>query len=62
MIGISTVDQRQLDGLADQVGVALVLRMHHHGDVAEQGFRAGGGHGEALPLPIGRRRTLQDVV
>jgi hypothetical protein len=41
------VDQRQLDGLADQVGVALILRMHHHGGVAEHGFRAGGGHGEA---------------
>ncbi len=30
--------------LADQVRVALVLRMHHHGDVAEHGFRTRGRH------------------
>ena len=38
--------QRQLDALADQVLVALVLGMHHHRHVAQHGFRAGGGNDE----------------
>ena len=37
---------RQAHGLADQVQIALVFRMHRHGGVAEQGFRAGGGYGQ----------------
>ena len=48
MIGISRPDQRQHQGLADQVRVALVLRVHGHGDVAEHGFRARGGDGHGL--------------
>ena len=35
-----TPGQWQLQGLADQVCVALVFRMHGHGDVAQHGFRA----------------------
>jgi hypothetical protein len=33
------VGQRQLHHLADQVRVALVFRVHHHGGVAQHGFR-----------------------
>ena len=33
--------QWQLDELANQALIALVLRMHGHGDVAQHGFRAG---------------------
>ncbi|OIQ78568.1 hypothetical protein GALL_397290 [mine drainage metagenome] len=36
--------QRQAHHLADQVSVALILRMHHDGGIAQHGFRAGGGH------------------
>ena len=36
------IGQRQLHRLADQVRVALVVRMHHHRGVAEHGFRARG--------------------
>ena len=39
--------QGQLYLLADQVGVALVFGVYHHGYVAQQGFRAGGGHHKA---------------
>ena len=39
--------QRQLYLTADQVGVAFVLGVHHHSYVAQQGFRAGGGHHQA---------------
>jgi hypothetical protein len=49
------VGQRQLDHLADQVLVALVFRMDHHGGVAEHGFRAGRGHREAA-RSIGQRK------
>src|SRR5690606_26269504 len=31
-------------GLADQVLVAFIFRVHHHGHVAQHGFGAGGGH------------------
>src|SRR5690606_20476999 len=41
--GNQAVDQRQQHVAADQVPVALVLRVHGHGGVAEHGFRAGGG-------------------
>ncbi len=34
--------QRQRDGFADQAGVTRIVWMHHHRDVAEQGFRARG--------------------
>jgi len=44
------VAQRQAHGLADQVPVALVVRVHRDGAVAEQGFRARGGDGE-MPVP-----------
>src|SRR5690606_13622921 len=40
------VAQRQPNVLAHQVAVALVFRVHHHGDVAQHGFRPGGGHGQ----------------
>ncbi len=46
MIGIRLVHQRQLHVLADQVLVALVFRVDHHGRVAQHGFGAGGGHGQ----------------
>ena len=55
--------ERQLDGLADQVGVALVFGMHHHRDVAEQCLGAGGGDGQAFQVTdraVGER--IQDVV
>jgi hypothetical protein len=45
--------QGQAHRLADQVGVALVFRVHHHGHVAEHGLGAGGGDGEACSSPIG---------
>ena len=53
-----TVGQRQLHGLADQMRVAFVFRMHHHRGVAEQGFRAGGGHSQrsaAVGQRVGNR-------
>ena len=37
------VTQREFDGLANQMLVAYVFRMDHHSDVAQHGFRAGGG-------------------
>ncbi|MCY1511052.1 hypothetical protein D9M68_454460 [compost metagenome] len=40
------VHQRQLHALADQVLVAFVFGVDHHGRVAEHGFGAGGGHRE----------------
>jgi hypothetical protein len=42
--GDVAVHQRQLHRLADQVAVALVFRVHHHGDVAQHGLRPRGGH------------------
>ena len=36
--------ERQRDALADEGGVALILRVHHHRDVAEHRFRPRGGH------------------
>ncbi len=41
--GDLAVGQRQAHGLADQCGVALVFRMHHHRDVAQQRFGPRGG-------------------
>ena len=41
--GDFTIGQRQLHHLADQVLIARVFRMHHHGGIAEHGFRARGG-------------------
>ncbi|MDT4832057.1 hypothetical protein FQZ97_655940 [compost metagenome] len=38
--------QRQLHILADQRAVALVLGVDHHGHVTQQGFGAGGRHGQ----------------
>jgi len=38
----------QLDQLADQVGVALVFGVHHHGGVAQHGLRPGGGHDQGF--------------
>ena len=52
MMGMVRSAQRQPHVLADQVLVALVFRMHGHGHVAEQGFRAGGGDDQM------RRRRL----
>jgi hypothetical protein len=49
MTGMVAVAQRQLHLLADQVGVAFVLGIHRHGDVAEHGFRARGGHRQRFP-------------
>ena len=40
------VAQGQVDHLPDQVLVALVLGVHHHGHVAQHGLGAGGGHHE----------------
>ncbi len=42
--GNLTLGQRQLDGLADQVLIALVVRVHHHRRIAEHGLGSGGGH------------------
>jgi hypothetical protein len=42
--------QRQAH-LPDQVGVALVLGVHHHGHVAQHGFRPGGGHHQRFVEP-----------
>ncbi len=44
--GDFAVRQRQLQHFADEVRVALVERIHGHGDVAEHSLRAGGGDGE----------------
>src|SRR5690606_27470445 len=44
--GNQTVDDGQVNVLADQVLVALVFRMHGHGGVAQHGFRTGGGHNQ----------------
>ncbi len=40
--------QRQHHALADQVRVALIFRVHHHRGIAQQGFRAGGGHDQVV--------------
>jgi hypothetical protein len=42
--GDGPLGHRQAHALADQVGVALIGRVHRHGGVTQQGFRAGGGH------------------
>ncbi len=38
--------QRQINGLPDQVLITAVLRIDCHCAIAEQGFRAGGGHNQ----------------
>ncbi len=48
MIGISRSVSGSFTILPIMCLVALVFRVHHHGGVAEHGFRAGGGdHGQA---------------
>ncbi len=49
--GDGAVAQRQRDLLADEVFVALVFRMHHHGHVAQHGLGAGGGDGQVTQQP-----------
>jgi len=53
------VHQRQDDGLADQVLIALVLRMDRHGGVAEQRLRAG--RRQVKPTAAIRQR-ITDVI
>ena len=48
------VGQWQTHGLADQILIARVFRVHRHGGVTEHGFRAGGGHHQ-VPGPVGKR-------
>jgi hypothetical protein len=48
--GDGAVAQRQHHLLANQVLVALVFGVNHHRHVAQHGFRAGGGHGQAFDL------------
>ena len=36
------IDERQNDRFADECLVALVIRVHRHGGIAQHGFRAGG--------------------
>ena len=57
------VTQRQFDSLAEQMRIALIFRMHHHGDVAQHGFRAGGGNGQMFQAfdRIGFRQRIVDV-
>ena len=38
------IRQWQFDHLADQVLIAWVFRVHHHGRIAEHGFRTGCGN------------------
>ena len=45
--GYGAAYQRQGDGFAYQVLVAFVFGVYHHGHVAQHGFGAGGGYGEA---------------
>ena len=52
------IAQRQANGVADQVPVALVVRVHRHGAVAEQRFRARGGDGQ---MPAAVRERVADV-
>ena len=55
--------QRQHHRLADQVGVARVVRVHRHGGVAEHGLRPGGGdHDGVLAVPVADRDELALVV
>ncbi len=51
--GDATADQRQLDELADQRGVALVVGIDRHGAVAEQGLGAGGGDHQMVEAGVG---------
>ena len=52
--GDLAVAERQAHGLADEVGVTLVVGVHHHGGVAEHGFGAGGGDDEGAAA-VGER-------
>ncbi len=54
-----TVAQRQLHLLANQMRIALVVGMHHHRHVAQQGFRPRGGHHQ---MPGTIRQWIADVV
>lgn len=60
---IGLARQRQAHGPADQVGVALVFRVHHDGRVAQHGFRAGGGDGQVREAGLGirLRQRIADV-
>ncbi len=58
--GNAAFRHRQAHRLADQVGVTLVGRVHRHGGVAQQGFRAGGGDGEMTRAVFQRVADLPD--
>ncbi len=42
--GNLAIHERQHDGLAGQVAVALIFRIHSHGGIAQHGFRSRGGY------------------
>jgi hypothetical protein len=55
--------QRQLHRLADQAGVACVVRVHRDGGVAEHGLGPGGGdHDRVLTVTVTDRDELAVVV
>ena len=54
-------DDRQFGELADQLGVALVFRVHRDRGVAQQGFRTGGGDHQVIQAFAGLRAVHQRV-
>jgi hypothetical protein len=50
----AAVHDRQRDELADQLFVAVIVRMDGHGCVAEHRLRPGGGHGQAAVRALDR--------
>ena len=60
--GDLAVHQRQLDGVAVQVAIALVVGIDGHGGIAQHGFRArGGDHHEAAGLALHRIAQVPHV-
>ena len=60
--GNAAAYQRQVDELAYQVLVTLIVRVHRHGSVTQHGFWAGGGHHQIVVailrfLAVGQRVT-----
>ena len=53
--------ERQSHALADELGVALVLRIHRDGDVAEHGFRPRGRDHDAARPVLERIADLPDL-
>ncbi len=62
--GNFTLAQGEFNGLADQVAVAFIFRVHHHSHVAQQRLGAGGGDGKIGQAMQGVRHAewIADVI